>query len=145
MTFRPGEWLRRYPGAIAAILAAAVWTTLASLSAVRPSRLGLPACPETAERDLLSHDALECWFDEDETRWRILSVVSAHRALVVRVEVADGRMSSELARRFVERAQQDFGEVLLYVYPPGSSGSRLVRRLQWTREGGYAELEFRAP
>lgn len=122
-----------------------MWATLAGLSSTRASRLGLPACSAAARQDLLSPDALECWFDEHETRWRILSVTSAHHALVVRVEVADQRIGSELARRFVDTARRDFSEILLYVYPPAGSGSRFVRRLQWTRGGGYTELQFEAP
>jgi hypothetical protein len=37
----------------------------------------------------LSPDALQCWFHAGRGRWRTLSRVSAHGALVVEAEAAD--------------------------------------------------------
>jgi hypothetical protein len=103
---------------------------------------GIPRCPAAAADALLSPDALQCWFDAQHGRWRILSHVSFHDALVVEVEARSLNDADEIARRFTAGESGLFSEILVYTQTePGKPSSR-VRRVRWTRSAGYDMLEF---
>src|SRR5687768_12110020 len=88
----PAEMRRRTVVGVL-VLTAAVAVAAGALSrggdAGRSERdLGIPLCPASALDRLLSPDALQCWLDAPNGRWRIVGHESVHRALVVHVEAA---------------------------------------------------------
>jgi hypothetical protein len=113
----------------------------------RPSgseELGIHACPPGAGDDLLSTDALQCWFDAPNGRWRTLSHESHFAVLVVNVEANDLNDAESIARRFVASERQTFEEILVYVRAESTDGEK-VRRIRWTAQSGFETLEFSAP
>jgi hypothetical protein len=106
---------------------------------------GILPCSPNAAADLLSTDALECWFTAAHGRWRTLSHQEAYGALVVQVEAFDPADASEIARRFVESKHEALSEVSVYVQRESTTDPTLIRRIRWTPDAGYETLEFTAP
>jgi hypothetical protein len=137
----------RSPKLFAAALAGAC--LLSSDCAVHQGRartdFGIPVCPDDAERDLLSSDALQCWFTASHGRWRTLNHQSHLEALVVEIEARDLRDAVEIAQRVVEDPMTSaFSEILVYVARP-QGREWAVRRVRWTRGAGYETLDFSSP
>jgi hypothetical protein len=107
--------------------------------------LGIPPCPVEAGQDLLSPDALQCWFTASHGHWRTLNHQSHLEALVVEVEARDRRDAIEIAQ-FVTRHTKAhaFSEILVYVAQPHGRESR-VRRVRWTPSTGFETLDFATP
>jgi len=103
---------------------------------------GVTRCPAAANDDLLSVDALQCWFSARHGRWRTLSHESHFDVLVVEVEALDVRDGEAIARRFAGQKGSEFTEILLYVHPERTVANAQVRRVQWTRDGGFSVLDF---
>jgi hypothetical protein len=103
---------------------------------------GVQRCSAAAGADLLSVDALQCWFSARHGRWRTLNRESHFDVLVVQVEASDVRDAEEIARRFVAQKRGEFTEILLYVHPERALGSAQQRRVQWTLDGGFSVLDF---
>src|SRR5262249_16582991 len=76
---------------------------------------GIRPCPPGAAESLLSTDALQCWFDGPNGRWRTLSHESHYAVLVVNVEATDLGDADNIAGRFVGGQGQTFEEILVYV------------------------------
>jgi hypothetical protein len=109
---------------------------------ISPDEHGLLPCPPAAIHDLLSAQALQCWFDGPHGRWRTLDQVSAHGALVVEIEATTVSDAEEIARRFVtDRGGGRFSEVLVYVQPV-SNPRAPVRRIRWTAATGFETMNF---
>ena len=107
--------------------------------------IGIPICATGVERDLLSADALQCWFAASHGAWRTLNHQSHLEALVVDVEARDLRDAIEIAQRVVaDPMTSAFTEILVYVARPQGDESR-IRRVRWTSAGGYETLEFSSP
>jgi hypothetical protein len=108
-----------------------------------PHTRGIPPCAAQAGSDLLAPAALECWLDASHGRWRIVTHVSAHGALVVEIVVEDLRDGDAVARRVVDGTRARFSEVLVYVRPdmPGP-GDVSVVRTRWTSQHGFERLAF---
>src|SRR5579864_7048911 len=77
---------------------------------------GVKACTAAAATDLLSVDALQCWFFARHGRWRTLKHESHFDVLVIEAEMLELRDAEEVARRFVFQERQEFSEILLYAY-----------------------------
>jgi hypothetical protein len=106
---------------------------------------GIPLCPGGAERDLLSSDALQCWFSEPHGRWRMLSHQSHLEALVVEIEAQDLRDAEGIAQRVVaDPMAGEFSEILVYVART-ERGESHIRRVRWTRGGTFETLDFSSP
>jgi hypothetical protein len=115
---------------------------------VRPSVVGdkgVPDCPPNIERDLLSSNALQCWFTAPHGRWRTLGHQSHLDALVVEIEAEDLRDAETIARRVVASVAAAFSEVLVYVQAEPENRLVRVRRVQWSRNSGYETLNFTSP
>jgi hypothetical protein len=110
----------------------------------RPDDRGILPCPATVEEDLLSSHALQCWLPAPNGRWRTLSRVSAHGALVAEVEASDLSDAEHVARLFVADGGDRFSEILIYTQPESTSESTVIRRIRWTQESGFEALEFTA-
>jgi hypothetical protein len=106
---------------------------------------GILPCSPNAAADLLSSDALECWFIAAHGRWRTLSHQEAYGALVVQVEAGDPTDADEIARRFVEDRREKLAEISVYVQRESATDPTLIRRIRWTPDAGYETLEFTAP
>jgi hypothetical protein len=106
--------------------------------------IGVTPCPASAVHDLLSVDALQCWFIAPHGRWRTLSHESHYAVLVVEVEAADVRDADGIARRFVEAARGTFSEILLYVQHETAGAGDAIRRVRWTSSRGFESLDFTA-
>ena len=113
--------------------------------AARQSRVrsdfGIRSCPEAALSQLLSPEALQCWFTAPHGRWRTLSHESHYAVLVVNVEAADIRDAEVIGRQFVGAERQTFSEILVYVHPEQRDGDGM-RRVRWTTVGGFETLDF---
>ena len=105
---------------------------------------GVERCAAGAADDLLSIDALQCWFAASHGRWRTLSHESHYDVLVVDVEALDIRDADEIARRFVAGGSRTFSEILVYVHPDAQYESTRTRRVRWTRAGGFETFDFAA-
>ena len=132
--------------ATAAVAAVAV---ASSSCAMREARIqddfGIPGCPPSAESDLLSSDALQCWFNAPYGRWRTLNHQSHLEALVVEVEARDIRDATAIAQRVVNDPKaRGFSEILVYVARTQGRESR-IRRVRWTRGTGFETLDFSSP
>lgn len=87
-------------------------------------------------------EALQCWFAARYGRWRLIDQARHLEALVVTVGVEDLRDAPEIARRFVAGEADTFTEILVYAsLEPVTKGSP-VRRVQWTRTGGYGVFDL---
>jgi hypothetical protein len=106
---------------------------------------GIQTCPVAAGDELLSTDALQCWFTAANGRWRTLSHESHYAVLVVSVEAADVRDAELIAQRFVTSEGRTFSEILLYVQRELRSAGDIVRRIRWTLDGGFEALDFNLP
>jgi hypothetical protein len=129
------------------LIAAAVICALESGCARhRPPRsdFGIPPCAAGADADLLAVPALQCWFDAEHGRWRILEHHSLYQELVVDVEAITLRDADDIARRFVTSAGDSFSEMLIYVRPESAGPASRVRRVRWTRAHGFESIEFGA-
>jgi hypothetical protein len=106
--------------------------------------IGITACPVSAAHDLLSVDALQCWFTAAHGRWRTLSHESHYAVLVIEVEAADIRDADGIARQFVDAERGTFSEILLYVQRQARSAGDRIRRVRWTSDLGFESLDFDA-
>ena len=106
--------------------------------------IGVTACPARAAHDLLSVDALQCWFTAPHGRWRTLSHESHYAVLVVEVEAADIRDADAIARQFVDAERGTFSEILLYVQRDARAAGDAIRRVRWTSDLGFESLDFSA-
>jgi hypothetical protein len=133
------------------LLAAAFYSATLSSAACATHRarangdLGIPACQDEAEKDLLSSLALQCWFMASHGQWRTLNHQSHLEALVVEVEARDLRDAVEIARRVTADAKAHaFTEILVYVARTQGRESH-IRRVRWTQTTGFETLDFESP
>lgn len=103
---------------------------------------GVSPCVAGAERDLLSVSALQCWFQARQGRWRIVSSVPTQGVLLVEVEAAEIDDAEEIAERFVASERGQYLEIMVYVQAEWAGPSTRIRRIHWTRRGGFETLEF---
>lgn len=137
----------RLPRATAALTILAVLVSCAACAGHRPPALpdiGITPCPVSAAHDLLSVEALQCWFTASHGRWRTLSHESHYAVLVVEVEAADIRDADGIARQFVDAERGTFSEILLYVQREAPGAGDGIRRVRWTSDLGFESLDFNA-
>jgi hypothetical protein len=104
--------------------------------------LGIPRCADGAGSDLLSANALQCWFTAPHGQWRTLNQQSHLEALVVEIEARDLRDAVHIAQRVVDDPMaRPFSEILVYVARPEGAEAR-IRRVRWTRDTGFETLDF---
>jgi hypothetical protein len=106
---------------------------------------GITPCPTSAQQDLLSAHALQCWFPAPGGRWRTLARVSAHGALVVEVEATALSDAELIARQFVTDRGGKFSEVLVYAQRESAVPPLTIRRIRWTQITGFEQFEFTTP
>ena len=131
-------------------LAAAIVLAIASsncATARRPvvNRYGVVGCPAGAADELLSVDALQCWFTARHGQWRTTTHESHFDVLVVQVEAFDLRDAEEIGQRFVAGSRTTYSEILIYVQSDSRARPGRIRRVRWTPESGTETIDFTAP
>jgi hypothetical protein len=107
---------------------------------------GIPACAPGAERDLLSSEALQCWFTGAHGRWRVLGHQSHLQALVVEAHAQDLREAEGITARVVASPEAaGYTEVLVYVRREAPGGGARVARVRWTPTAGAETVVFEMP
>jgi hypothetical protein len=131
---------------VAAVAGASVISSGCALrQASARTDVGIPVCPDGAEKDLLSSAALQCWFSAAHGRWRTLNHQSHLEALVVEIEAGDVRDAVEIAQRVVaDPMASAYSEILVYVARQHGSESR-IRRVRWTPDVAFETLDFSSP
>lgn len=107
---------------------------------------GIPSCAPGTERDVLSSDALQCWFSGRHGWWRVLGHQSHLQALVVQVDARDLRDATDIAHHVLASVgTAAFTEVLVYVRRGAPDGVARVSRVVWMPAAGFASMEFVMP
>lgn len=75
--------------------------------------------------------------------WRLVDQLSAHFALVLKVEAENLSDAKSIAQRLTGPVTDSYTEVLVYFYPTGGKDGLPDRRVQWTEAGGYIEMSLR--
>jgi hypothetical protein len=128
---------------VAALLVAALVATGCASRRISVQDYGIPPCPPSAQLDLFSPSALQCWFAAPHGRWRTLDHQSHLEALVVFVEARDTRDAEAIARRLVaDPGAASYSEILTYVRPESPDVTSRVRRVRWTRGGTFETMDF---
>lgn len=142
MTFSSHARRVHSPGVVILLVATLVATGCASRR-ISVQDYGIPPCPPSAQLDLFSPNALQCWFAAPHGRWRTLDHQSHLEALVVFVEARDVRDAETIARRLVADAgASPYAEILAYVRPESPDVTSRVRRVRWTRGGAFETMDF---
>ena len=75
--------------------------------------------------------------------WTVTRATSARHAMVIDVEADKPEDAHQIAVELVEPLRlKNYEEVLIYVRPIGSPLHALVRRIQWTPQGGFVETSY---
>ena len=75
--------------------------------------------------------------------WRLVDQLSAHFALVLKVEAENLSDAKSIAQRLTGPVTDSYTEVLVYFHPTGGKDGLPDRRVQWTEAGGYIEMSLR--
>ena len=75
--------------------------------------------------------------------WRLVEQFSAHHALILKVETERLWAAKSITQELIEPVISSYNEVLVYFYLTTEKNSLPVRRVQWTKEGGYVEMDLR--
>lgn len=74
--------------------------------------------------------------------WRVVDQMSAHYMLVLEVETERLADARQIAQTLVEPLKDRYVEALVYFRRPGTQGTLPARRVQWTKAGGYVEVNY---
>ena len=76
--------------------------------------------------------------------WRIVRMAAAHGIFTIEVEVNAPETGADVARELIGPLEASYDEVLVYIYRTGegTGGNAPVKRVQWTPDGGYDELDY---
>jgi hypothetical protein len=121
--------------AVIGMLAAMLWVA----SAAHPSEGRRPA-PTLAGR---LNQARNASASGSEEGWSVTRANSAHHAMVVEVEAQHPEAARAIANEIVApMLSRGYEEILVYVRPRGGGPDAPVRRIQWTRNGGFVESVY---
>src|SRR5687767_11629610 len=83
---------------------------------------------------------------DSEQGWSVTMANSAHQAMVVEVEAQHPETARAIADEIVAPMRsRGYEEILIYVRPQGGGAEAPVRRIQWTRRGGFVETAYGGP
>ena len=74
--------------------------------------------------------------------WTVTRATSARRAMVIDVEADKPENARQIAAALVKPLRAKYEEVLVYVRPIGSPTNAVVRRIEWTPQGGFVETMY---
>ena len=72
----------------------------------------------------------------------VTKAAASQRALIVDVDARYPGRAMRIASEIVTPLGASYTEILIYIRPPGVPAGARVRRIQWTRRGGYVESAF---
>ena len=78
----------------------------------------------------------------DGMPWRVTQANSAHDVMVVDIDAERPGDARTIAEEVVAPLRETYQEVLIYVRGTGGASDGLVRRIQWTPDGGYVETSY---
>jgi len=96
--------------------------------------------PPPVEHTELPPDPVDAPLDNE--RYTILEMATAHGAFTIDLEVDAGADTQTIARQLIEPMRDDYAEVLVYFYDRAGDGELPMRRVQWTPEAGYTEIDY---
>jgi len=112
----------------------------------------IPRCRPGPVANYLAADAERCWHEAPHGLWRTLRHELHYDVVVIEIEAESLRDADEIARRIVANLGDSglpfnarrlrFREVMLYVQEASAPETSPVRRIRWTRTGGYESLTF---
>jgi hypothetical protein len=80
---------------------------------------------------------------DGEEGWSVTRANSAHQAMVVEIEAQHPETALTIAEEVVAPMRsRGYEEILIYVRPQGGGPDAPVRRIQWTRNGGFVETIY---
>lgn len=107
---------------------------------------GIVPCAAGAEKDFLTADALQCWMDAPNGRWRLVDLGFHQDALVLDIVATSLDDAEEVARRAAANHSRDYTEILVYARPEPSTAETMVRRVRWVRGSDRLDtLDFPGP
>jgi hypothetical protein len=110
-----------------------------------PEARRIPTCsPATGTATFLVRDARDCWYQSPHGRWRLVSHDLHYDVLVVRTVAEHLDAAGDVGRRFAELHGERFREISIYVEQEADATPALIRRVVWTRAGGFSVLDFPA-
>ena len=99
-------------------------------------------CARPPVTNYLAEHWQQCWFTSPHGRWRTLSHELHYSTVVLQAEATSLDDAQVIAERIVDLHRTRFDEILVYVSPEGQAGVSPRRRVQWTRQSGFAVLDF---
>lgn len=124
-----------------AAVVAGEWLAGCAVRAGERTQTDIGSCPRRVTNYLAAH-AQQCWFNGPEGRWRTLAHELHYDVVVVEVEAATLDAAPGIARRFVELHGERFVEIVVYVQAERAPVPSPIRRMRWTRGGGFETLDF---
>jgi hypothetical protein len=125
---------------VRAALVAVVGLSVAGVGAwfaLRPRAPAATSTPTRAQRIPVVKRAAEPW-----ARWTITEQYSAQRVLVLQVETTHLDEAPAIAAEISAPLQERYAEILIYFHRPGRPDLLPPRRVQWSRAGGFVEIDY---
>jgi hypothetical protein len=108
-----------------------------------PEPRPIPNCsPAAGTSTFLVRDSQNCWYQTPHGRWRIVNHELHYDMLVVRVMAEHLDVAGEVGERFVELHRERFREMVIFVVEETDVEPPPIRRVTWTRAGGFEYLDF---
>lgn len=123
--------------------AALAWVAVIALFAIAVQSPAQP--PRLSHSDATSHLARTLnpvATTGESPEWVVVKASSALEALVVEVEARAPEHSARIADEIVAPVRTKYEEILIYIRPAGAPPGAVVRRIQWTPDGGFVESSF---
>ena len=78
----------------------------------------------------------------DNKTFSIIEMATAHGAFTIEVEVDADTDIRAIAHQLAEPLQDRYTEILVYFYARTGDRELPIKRVQWTDENGYAEIDY---
>lgn len=123
-------------------MSVSVWCTMLWVGSATACGMGLHDADERPVRSDMSYGSPVV-----NDAWQIVKMATANGVFTIEVELVDLSTSTSVARMLVTPLMYDYSEVLVYVYENGQGrgGHRPAKRIRWTSDDGFDELDYRVP
>jgi hypothetical protein len=74
--------------------------------------------------------------------WVVTRATSAYHTMVIDLNAEHPEDARQIAAAIVMPVQDRYEELLIYIKAVDTSKDPMVRRIQWTRQGGYVENDY---
>lgn len=102
----------------------------------------VPNCSPAAGWSFLVRDSQNCWYHTPHGRWRVVNHEMHYDVLVARVMAEHLDVAEDVGRRFVEAHRERYREIVIFVVAETEAEPPPIRRVTWTRSGGFEYLDF---